>query len=376
MPAVERVLVIGGGTAGTAVAIALALGGVVVDVVEVDAAPSAHGSGLTLQGNALRVPRSLGVLDELIAVGYPFDTLGLRAPDPQGTLIMEIDDVRMGGPDLPATVGLLRSELAHVLHERARTVGVNLAFGRTYAELVDLGDRVEVRLSDGSVGTYDLVVGADGIRSSVRRTLGISSEPVATGMGIWRMVGPRPPVVTRTDLIYGGPAYIAGFCPTNDESCYAYLVEDGRDRSALSAAERLATVENLAAAYHGPWDEIRPTLNDGTRINYTLFETHVVPPPWHRGNVVLIGDAAHSCPPTLAQGAAMALEDAAVLAELLLAAERLDERLFAAFIERRYERARIVVDASVQLGRWLLDHEQGDVPGLLGRVAGLLSTPA
>ncbi len=91
---------------------------------------------------------------------------------------------------------------------------------------------------------------------------------------------------------------------------------------------------------------------------------------------MLIGDAAHTCPPTLAQGAAQALEDAAVLAELLLAADRLDQPLFDAFTRRRYERAKTVVDSSVQLGQWLLDDVDGDVPGLMGRVSGLVSQPA
>jgi 2-polyprenyl-6-methoxyphenol hydroxylase-like FAD-dependent oxidoreductase len=91
---------------------------------------------------------------------------------------------------------------------------------------------------------------------------------------------------------------------------------------------------------------------------------------------VLIGDAVHTCPPTLAQGAALALEDAAVLAELLLATDAVDDTLWQAFTARRLERTRTVVDASVQLGQWLLDHEQGDLPGLMGRVAALVGTRA
>jgi 2-polyprenyl-6-methoxyphenol hydroxylase-like FAD-dependent oxidoreductase len=182
--------------------------------------------------------------------------------------------------------------------------------------------------------------------------------------------------VTRTDLYYGGPAYIAGYCPTSEDTLYAYLVEDARDRSGQTPAERLAAMRELAARYHGPWDEIRATLTDPTAVSYTLFESLLVPAPWHRGRVVLIGDAAHACPPTLAQGAAQALEDAAVLTELLLSRPALDEELWAEFTARRYERAKTVVDASNQLGQWLLDHEQGDVPGLIGRVAVLLSQPA
>ena len=132
----------------------------------------------------------------------------------------------------------------------------------------------------------------------------------------------------------------------------------------------------LAAAYHGPWDDIRATLTDPAAISYTLFESLLVPVPWHRGRVVLIGDAAHACPPTMAQGAAQALEDAAVLTELLLSSAALDDGLWAAFTARRFERAKTVVEASCQLGQWQLDHEQGDVMGLIATISALITKPA
>ena len=101
-----------------------------------------------------------------------------------------------------------------------------------------------------------------------------------------------------------------------------------------------------------------------------------MPAPWGRGRVVLIGDAAHACPPTLAQGGAQALEDAAVLTELLLDRPAVDDALWAAFTARRFDRARTVVEASLQLGQWQLDHVQGDAPGLLATVTALVSQPA
>jgi 2-polyprenyl-6-methoxyphenol hydroxylase-like FAD-dependent oxidoreductase len=179
--------------------------------------------------------------------------------------------------------------------------------------------------------------------------------------------------VTRTDLIYGGPCYIAGYCPTGEDTLYAYLVEDAQDRSALTPDESLAVMRGLAEAYHGPWDEIRASMTDPSRVNYTWFETHVLEGAWNRGRVVVIGDAAHTCPPTLAQGAAQALEDATVLAELLLARDDVSDELWSEFTDRRQARASEVVAASVQLGQWLLDHEQGDVPGLMARIAHLLA---
>jgi 2-polyprenyl-6-methoxyphenol hydroxylase-like FAD-dependent oxidoreductase len=376
VPAVRSVLVVGGGVAGTTAAILLADAGVGVELVEAKADPVAVGSGITLQGNALRVLRAAGVWERVAAAGYPFDSLGIRAPDPAGTLVAEFPDARTGGPDLPATVGLPRADLARILLDRAAAVGVAARLGCAPTGLVQDDRGVDVTFADGSAGRYDLVVGADGLRSWTRGAVGVELEPRPVGMGIWRAFGPRPASVTRTDLYYGGPSYIAGYCPTGDDSLYAYIVEPAQDRSGLAPAEQLATVRQLAGAYHGPWDDIRDTLVDPDRINYTWFETHVLDAPWNRGRVVLIGDAAHSCPPTLAQGAAQALEDAAVLAELLLARDALDPGFWDAFHSRRVERARTVVEASNQLCAWLLAREQGDVPGLMGRVTGLVATPA
>ncbi|SHM72927.1 FAD-dependent monooxygenase [Cryptosporangium aurantiacum] len=376
MPAVQNVLVVGGGAAGAASAILLAERGIAVEVVELKPDVTALGSGITLQGNALRVLRQLGVWEKVSAKGYAFNDLGIRAPDPNGTVVAEFPDARTGGPELPATLGMYRPDLAAILMARAGDVGVKVRFGTTFADLTQDENGVDVTFSDGSTGRYDLVIGADGIRSAVRRALGVELETRPTGMGIWRVFAPRPASVTRTDLIYGGPSYIAGYCPTGEDTLYAYIVEKAQDRSGLSPEEQLATMVELSQAYHGPWDDIRPGLTDPTRVNYTWFEQHVLDAPWNRGRVVLIGDAAHTCPPTLAQGAAMALEDAAVLAELLVTAEQLDQSVFDVFTTRRYERAKLVVESSVQLGQWLIDGERGDVPGLMGKVSALVSQPA
>jgi len=374
VPSVRNVLVVGGGAAGYAAAIVFARDGAAVDLVEVKPDVTALGSGITVQGNALRVLRQLGVWDEVAAAGYAFNTVGLRAPD--GTLLVEMQDARSGGPDLPATVGMYRPALARILAEAAAAAGAKLRYATTVDSLSQDGDGVDVTFSDGTSGGYDLVIGADGVRSQVRSLLGIELETKPTGMGIWRVFTSRPASVTRTDLCYHGACYIAGYCPTGEDSLYAYLVEDVQDRTHLTPAERLAVMRELAAGYHGPWDDIRDRMTDPGTINYTRFESHLLPPPWNRGRVVLIGDAVHTCPPTLAQGAAIALEDAVVLADVLLAADVIDQGAFDAFTARRYDRAKTVVEASVQLGQWLLDGVEGDVPGLMGKVFGLVSQPA
>lgn len=367
-----KVLVVGGGTAGSALAILLARGGAAVDVAEIAAGPVTSGSGITLQGNALRVLRELGVWERVEASGYGFGVLGLRAPD--GSLIAEIPDARTGGPDLPATVGMNRPELAAILADAVRDAGARVRYGLTVSALAEDGAGVTAHLSDGSCGVYDLVVGADGIRSAVRGLIGIDVAPEPAGMGIWRIHTRRPKDVERTDLIYGGPCFIAGYCPTGPSTMYAYLVEKARPRESVTEADKPSHMRALAEGYGGVWDEIRAGITDPDRINYTWFESLLVPRPWNRGRVVLIGDAAHACPPTLAQGAAQCLEDASVLAELLLAAGSAGQSLFDAFMDRRFERVKAVVEASVRLVRWQLDATPDtDVPGLMGRIAALVT---
>ncbi|MGW5138171.1 FAD-dependent monooxygenase [Nocardia beijingensis] len=372
----RSVLVIGAGLAGSAAAVLLARAGLSVDLVDAGDPARRSGSGITLQGNALRVLRELGVWGRVQARGYGFDTLAIRAPDATGTLLAELPDARTGGPNLPAAVGMERRVLAEILHDAAESAGARLRFGVAAEALLADADGVEVRCDDGTGARYDVVIGADGVRSFTRRAIGIDSEPRPTGMGIWRLVCERPASITRTELCYGGPGYIAGFCPTGPDSMYAYIVEDARDRADLTSDEQLAIVRELAAGYHGPWDAIRDLLTDPAVVNYTWFEEHLVDGAWNRGRVVLIGDAAHACPPTLAQGGAQALEDASVLAELL-ASEPVGDPLWQRFTERRVARAGAVVAASVQIGRWMLDRDPAaDVPGLMARIAELVTTPA
>lgn len=126
-------------------------------------------------------------------------------------------------------------------------------------------------------------------------------------------------------------------------------------------------MRRLTSAYGGFWPEITATITDPGQVNYTWFDRMLVEGSWHRGRIVLIGDAAHCCPPTLAQGAALSLEDAWVLAEMLTEAGAWDDALLQAYYERRISRVRPVVEASVQIGQWQLDGvRDADVPGLMG----------
>ncbi|MGI5169069.1 FAD-dependent oxidoreductase [Spirillospora sp. CA-253888] len=365
------VLVIGGGTAGSVLAVLLRRAGIAVDLVEVSADWNVRGSGITLQGNALRVLREAGVWEEVRALGHGFDTLGLIAPD--GTVLHVAEDIRTGGDDLPATLGMRRPDLQRVLTGAVRASGTRVRLGTTVTALEQDGDGVRVAFDDATTGRYDLVVGADGLGSATRAMIGVPDRPEPTGMGIWRVEAPRPASVTRTDLAYGGPCYIAGYCPTGPDTLYAYLVEARRDRAEVDPARHAEEMRRLAEGYGGAWTAIRESITDPARVNHTRFDRLLVEGPWHRGRVVLVGDAAHCCPPTLAQGAAMSLEDAWVLAGLLASGRPLDDALLTEYRDRRMPRVRMVVDNSVRLGRWLMDGvRDADVPGLMARTMTVL----
>jgi len=376
MSAVQRVAIAGAGMAGLATAILLAEDGVEVDVYELKPELSALGSGITLQGNALRSFARLGIWEQVQQKYYASDLLGLRAPGPDATVIAVIPDAKTGGPDFPAAAGMYRPDLAQIMLDRATGLGARVHYGTVIDALVQDADGVDLTLSDGTTSRVDLLVGADGVHSSIREMIGIDVKPEPTGMGIWRAFVPRPAEVTHTDLYYGGPMYIAGYCPTSDDMMYAYLVEDKQDRSAVTPEQAIEIMREASRAYGGPWEQIRADLGADSRVNYTWFTAHLIDGPWNRGRVVLIGDAAHSCPPTIAQGGAQATEDALVMCDILSRATQVDDAVWEEFTARRLERARTIVEASVQLGQWQLDHEQGDVPGMMGRIAALTSVPA
>jgi 2-polyprenyl-6-methoxyphenol hydroxylase-like FAD-dependent oxidoreductase len=266
MPAVRRVLVVGAGVGGCAVAALLAEAGVEVQLVEQKSELAGIGSGISLQGNAMRVLRQIGVWDEVRDNGYAFDSLAFRAPDEHGSLVAEVQDARTGGPDLPAGLGIYRATLADILARRVRQLGGQIRFSASPTKLMDHRDEVEVAFQDGSIEGYDLVIGADGVNSAVRRLMGIELSPRSSGIGVWRVFVPRPAGVTRTELYYGGPSNLAGYTPTGQDWMYAFISEPATDRSAMTQQEQLALMRELATAYHGPWDDIRASMTGGCQI--------------------------------------------------------------------------------------------------------------
>jgi 2-polyprenyl-6-methoxyphenol hydroxylase-like FAD-dependent oxidoreductase len=142
-----------------------------------------------------------------------------------------------------------------------------------------------------------------------------------------------------------------------------------------------AQLRQRIAEYGGLIGRLREQVTDPRQVVYRPLETVLVPPPWHKGRVLIIGDAAHSGTPHLAQGAAMAIEDAVLLGEMLNQDRSLDATLHA-FAARRLPRCRLVLEAGLQLGRWEMADWTGksepgtDHGGLLHSSLSALMQPA
>jgi 2-polyprenyl-6-methoxyphenol hydroxylase-like FAD-dependent oxidoreductase len=370
---VSSVLVVGGGITGSMLALALAQRGVRVDLAEISPTWHGVGHGITVQGNALAALAKVGVLDEVLRRGVPFDQLRMRQAD--GSLIAEVPTPRTGGPALPATLGALRSDLQAVLCERVYAAGVTVRLGLTVRALAQDSRQAYVEFSDGSTGNYDLVAGADGIRSTVRSMLGIGVTPQPSGMSIWRVVADRPTAMDCAEVYYGGPRYKAGYSPISPDKCYAYVLDSDGMAPDFGDAPAWRLMYDRSEGYGGTWGEIRQTIGPDSNVSHTRIEWLLVPDPWYRGRAIVIGDAAHACPPLIAQGAAMCAEDAVVLAQLITGDQSLESAL-PAFMARRMPRVEVVVRNSMRLVRWemgLEAHTDEDVAATMSSTLSFLA---
>jgi 2-polyprenyl-6-methoxyphenol hydroxylase-like FAD-dependent oxidoreductase len=373
-PSTRRVLVVGGGVGGLAAAIAMRRRGIASEVVELHQHAPIVGVGLTLMGPTLRALDALGLLDLIVARGWGMDELLFC--DVSGTVFNAVEIPRLNGPDYPGQVGILRRDLHAVLADAAQATGTPVRGGVTVAGLEQRPDGIVADLTDGTQSVFDLVVGADGIRSGVRRLLFADApEPEFRGQAVWRALLDRPPDLTRYHLFYG-PSTKAGIDPVSDTKLYVLLVQNVPDATRPNQELLPELLRGLLAEYGSPLAELVPQIRVPSDVDYRPLETILVPRPWYRGRAVLIGDAAHSMTPHLASGAGMAIEDGIVLSEELAVGDSVDAAL-ERFMERRYERCRMVVENSAQISDWerAPAGAGGDAAALTGESVALLAQP-
>jgi 2-polyprenyl-6-methoxyphenol hydroxylase-like FAD-dependent oxidoreductase len=330
-------------------AIALKRYGIESQIVEFNPQWTVLGVGISLQGPALRALKMVGVLDQCVARGFGYSHF--KACDAEGRITGTVQLPQLNGPGYPATIGVMRDAVHSILKDAVTEANVPVRLGVTVTCLDQRDEEVTVQFTDGTTGSYALVVGADGANSTIRDLVFDGGfRPEYTGQAVWRAMVKRPAEVQARHSFYG-PRNKAGFNPVSDAEMYVYLVQNLPDFVRIADDRLPEIMREQLSDFRGPLAAAREEIRDPAAVVYRPVKSHILPPPWHRGRVVLVGDAVHSTTPHMAAGAGIAIEDSLVLAQVLQSEDSLGVAL-EKFVARRYERCRMVVENSRLLGEW------------------------
>lgn len=346
---IKKILIIGGGFSGMAAAIELRKSAVDVDLVEIDPGWRSYGAGISLGGATIRAFKTLGIADEFVRQGHGSDGIDLCTPT--GTVLAQLPTPKLAGSALPGGGAIMRPVLAKIMAEATRAAGANVKLGSTFTAIAQDAEGVEVTFTDGETKRYDLVIGADGLNSKTREAIFPEApKPKYTGQCVWRMALPRPAGINRPTMWMGTPTVKIGVNPISQTEMYLFVTEDRPTNDRLDSTTFPQILSNLLARVPAPAVQaIKEQINAQSQIVYRPLEGLLLPRPWYRRRVVLIGDAVHATTPHLASGACIGIEDAIVLA--LEIRENQEQGLaLEAFQNRRWDRCRMVVENSLRMG--------------------------
>ena len=365
-----KALVVGGGIAGPAAALALAKAGIEPLVLErrpiVD--PEA-GSWFTVAPNGLDALEAIDALAAVRGQGVPS-----RANVMYGATGHRLGKVGLGRPLDNGLVALTmkRSWMAARLEREAERRGIVVRRGADVSGVTDAGDHVEATLRDGTVLKADLLVGADGVHSRVRQAID-AQAPAARYVGLTNFGGITRNTPIAGDLepeawhfIFGSQAFFGAHpTPAGDVVWFVNVPEPEITRDQRRNTTEEAWGRRLLSLVRDDAGPAAHLVRNG-RLELAGDNTydlgHV--PIWFRGRMVIIGDAAHAPSPSSGQGASMALEDAVVLAQALRDHAEGDHAdvpaAFAAYENARRERVEKIVAAGAR-------SSSSKIPGPVGR---------
>jgi 2-polyprenyl-6-methoxyphenol hydroxylase-like FAD-dependent oxidoreductase len=335
---VERILIVGGGIAGLTMATALHRHGFGAELVERSTVWHATGAGIMVHANGMRMLRALGLGAAVEQAGVVVRRWSFC--DQQGELLCDTDLEALWSEAGPC-IGIERPRLQQVLLAGAAAVPCRL--GTSVMSLTQNEQRVSAGFSDGSTGEYDLVVGADGIASTVRNLALGGASPAYTGQMVWRSLVPIRPQGLTTLQFQLGEGCFFGLVPMGDRHTYGFGLQNS-PRFRDPEEGRLERLRTRFAAFGGPVPEYLASLSGDEQIHCAAIEW-VELHQWQSGRVILIGDAAHASAPLMGQGGCLAMEDAYVLAEVLNSAETVESALDT-YVARRRPRAEWVQQQS------------------------------
>jgi len=351
MALIQSALIIGGGVGGMCAAIQLRKQGIAVTLVEQNPNWAPDGAGITISGPSLRALREVGVLDEVLRMGGSWNLVDIC--NPQGQVMAQVPIAPAHGAEgLPGAGGIMRPVLADILGNATEKAGAIVRLGVSFERMTQDEGGVDVLFTDGSSGRFDLVIGADGVHSAVRKiVMPDFAGPQFSGQGSWRAVVPR---TSPNSTIYMGATTKAGMNPISATECYLFVLDKRAGMDFIPQDQWPQKLAELLAEFGGQVGQIRDALLRGemkdAKLLYRPLAGHMIKGPWHKGRIVLLGDTVHATTPHLASGAGIAMEGAIVLAEELARRHALEGALLA-YAGRHYDRARLVVSASGRMGQ-------------------------
>ncbi|MEV6598668.1 FAD-dependent monooxygenase [Actinoplanes sp. NPDC051346] len=341
---VSKVIIAGGGVAGTATALALRKVGIEAEVYEAHASGgAAAGAFLTVMRNGMAALAEIGAAEAVNAVSFPARAVALLNAQGQ----------RLGHRPIEGPArSLTRAALYRALQELATTRGIPVHHGKRMTVASSGPDGVEVSFADGSRVTGDVLVGADGIHSRTRRLIDpYAPEPRYSGQHVVYGYAPGNPAGLDVDeyhMVRGSRAFFGLTVPDGDGRTWWFARFHGEQPAAGRSPDQwrdlaLEMCRDDATAAHA--------LIASSGADIVGSDSYDIPttPRWHNARMVLAGDAAHAAVPAAAQGASMAIEDAVVLASAL---HDHDEPVtaFTAYEDRRRAETEEMVAASARLG--------------------------
>jgi FAD-dependent urate hydroxylase len=345
-----EVLIVGGGIAGPAVALALRSVGVTCRIIDARAQErSDEGAFLTLAPNGMNALSALGHRDQVQAAGG-VPVSGIEFRNARGRRIARLDGTgdrdRYGG-----TSHLLRrGRLHHRLLSEARSAGVPVEFDAELVGVEEDVDSVTAVLADGRRLRGDVLIGADGVWSAVRRTVW-PDAPVPAYSGIVDCGGWAPvdlPDTPAQQMYFGRRAFFGFAVRGGTAYWFSNVPRPEPARGELDAVDPRIWLERVRELHGDDPAPVRAVLAAAT-TSVGAWPIYDMPslPAWHTDRVCLVGDAAHATNPSIGQGASLALEDAVLIARALGGAHSHPAWAFAEFVATRRSR----VEKIVALGR-------------------------
>jgi 2-polyprenyl-6-methoxyphenol hydroxylase-like FAD-dependent oxidoreductase len=356
MAAIGEALVVGGGIGGLTAAVALRRAGIAVDLVEIKNNWAVYGVGIIQPNNVMRALHRVGLAQACVDSGgaYP----GWRIFSETNALLFEAPASNRSAPSFPPYNGITRPLLQSILQEAAISSGTRTRLGVSVKQVEETDKGLLVTCTDDTRKHYDLLVSADGINSASRvRLFGNDVAPRFTGQAVWRYNFARPADMTWGEIYYGSGTKV-GLVPMSATTMYMFLVTAEPSNPRMLPDQLADLMKDRLGDYTGRVAALREQITDSAAVVYKPMESVLLPRPWYRGRQLIIGDAAHATTPHLAQGAAMAIEDAVLLGELLAQHSSLPPAL-EEFMSRRFKRAKYVVDCSDQIAGWELEQWNG-----------------